>query len=124
MKTKRNTLTLTLTGLFANPNLLLRPGQYAKVRAILRIEKNALLVPQPAVTEMQGGFITSLRQQVLLTEAAEMLQKARTAALTGLPHELLLLDLYCALSPFDQIGGATTADDILNRIFSSFCIGK
>jgi tRNA modification GTPase len=37
---------------------------------------------------------------------------------------MLLLDLYGALSPFDAITGATTADDILNRIFSTFCIGK
>ena len=42
----------------------------------------------------------------------------------GLPHEMLLLDLYAALQPIDAITGATTADDILNRIFSSFCIGK
>ena len=35
-----------------------------------------------------------------------------------------LLDLYGALRPIDAITGATTADDILNRIFSTFCIGK
>jgi len=37
---------------------------------------------------------------------------------------LLLLDLYSALRPLDAITGATTADDILHRIFSQFCIGK
>jgi tRNA modification GTPase len=42
----------------------------------------------------------------------------------GIPHEMLLLDLYAALGPIDAITGATTADDILNRIFSTFCIGK
>ena len=73
---------------------------------------------------MQGGFITSVRQENLLSEAAEMLEKALAAAKLGLAHELLLLDLYCALQPFDAITGATTADDILNRIFSTFCIGK
>jgi tRNA modification GTPase len=35
-----------------------------------------------------------------------------------------MLDLYCALHPIDAITGATTADDILNRIFTTFCIGK
>jgi tRNA modification GTPase len=74
--------------------------------------------------EMQGGFITSLRQENLLREALAMLEKARGAALAGIPHELLMLDLYCALHPIDAITGKTTADDILNRIFSSFCIGK
>jgi tRNA modification GTPase len=74
--------------------------------------------------ETQGGFITSLRHENLLTEAAAMLEKARAAVTAGLPHELLLLDLYCALQPIDAITGVTTADDILNRIFSTFCIGK
>ena len=74
--------------------------------------------------EVQGGFVTSLRQENLLREALAMLEKARDAASANLPHELLLLDLYCALQPLDAITGATTADDILNRIFSTFCIGK
>ena len=74
--------------------------------------------------ETHGGFITSLRHENLLTEAAAMLDKARGATTAGLPHELLLLDLYCALQPIDAITGVTTADDILNRIFSTFCIGK
>ena len=74
--------------------------------------------------EIQGGFITSLRQEHLLRESLEMLEKARNAASSQLPHELLLLDLYCALQPLDAVTGATTADDILNRIFSTFCIGK
>ena len=40
------------------------------------------------------------------------------------PHEMVLLDLYSALRPLDEITGATTNDDILNLIFSRFCIGK
>jgi tRNA modification GTPase len=74
--------------------------------------------------EIQGGFITSVRQASLLQEALAMLEKARGAAEAKLPHELLMLDLYCALHPIDEITGATTADDILNRIFTTFCIGK
>jgi tRNA modification GTPase len=74
--------------------------------------------------EMQGGFITSLRQENLLSEALLMLEKAQSAAQSGIPHELLILDLYCALNPIDAITGATTADDILNHIFTTFCIGK
>ena len=49
---------------------------------------------------------------------------AREPSLNKIPHEMLLLDLYSALRPIDAITGATTADDILNRIFSTFCIGK
>ena len=74
--------------------------------------------------EQEGGFITSLRHEQLLQEAREALEQAATAAALGIPHEMLLLDLYAALRPIDGITGATTADDILNRIFSTFCIGK
>jgi tRNA modification GTPase len=74
--------------------------------------------------EQEGGFITSLRHEQLLRESKEALEQALTANGLGIPHEMLLLDLYAALRPIDAITGATTADDILNRIFSTFCIGK
>ncbi len=71
-----------------------------------------------------GGFLTSLRQKGLLDESLAQLARARAAIEAGLPHEMLLLDLYAALRAIDGVSGATTADDILNRIFSTFCIGK
>jgi tRNA modification GTPase len=74
--------------------------------------------------EQEAGFITSVRHEALLREALESLNAAREAVLNRIPHEMLLLDLYSALRPIDAITGATTADDILNRIFSTFCIGK
>jgi tRNA modification GTPase len=74
--------------------------------------------------EQETGFITSVRHERLLKESAEFLEKARAAVESSIPHEMLLLDLYAALRPLDAITGATTADDILNRIFSTFCIGK
>ena len=72
----------------------------------------------------EAGFITSLRHELLLKESVEALDRASEAAGFGLPHELLLLDCYASLRPLDALTGATTADDILNRIFSTFCIGK
>jgi tRNA modification GTPase len=77
-----------------------------------------------AAREQEAGFITSVRHEQLLRESAEALKQARAAIQFGIPHEMLLLDLYAALRPIDAITGATTADDILNRIFSTFCIGK
>jgi tRNA modification GTPase len=74
--------------------------------------------------EQETGFITSVRHERLLAESGDYLEKARGAVEDGIPHEMLLLDLYAALRPIDAITGATTADDILNRIFSTFCIGK
>lgn len=74
--------------------------------------------------QMEAGFITSLRHEQLLKESAEALDAARAAVTLSIPHEMVLLDLYAALRPLDAVTGATTADDILNRIFSTFCIGK
>jgi membrane fusion protein, multidrug efflux system len=48
--------TIAAVGLFPNPGNLLRPGQYAKVRAETGIDRGALLVPQRAVNELQGGY--------------------------------------------------------------------
>jgi membrane fusion protein (multidrug efflux system) len=48
--------TIQLTALFPNPDNMLRPGQYAKVRAVIGQDLGALLVPQAAVTEMQGSY--------------------------------------------------------------------
>jgi tRNA modification GTPase len=74
--------------------------------------------------EAGDGFITSLRQKSLLEEARVNLEQAHAAIAANIPHEMLLLDLYAALRGIDGVSGATTADDILNRIFSTFCIGK
>lgn len=76
------------------------------------------------ILEATDGFLTSLRQRDLLREAGEYLDRAEEAVAQRIPHEMLLLDLYGALRALDGITGATTADDILNRIFSTFCIGK
>jgi membrane fusion protein (multidrug efflux system) len=51
-----NTGAIQMTALFPNPGNILRPGQYAMVRAVIGEDKGALLVPQPAVTELQGGY--------------------------------------------------------------------
>jgi membrane fusion protein, multidrug efflux system len=48
--------TLRIQGIFPNPGNVLRPGQYARVRAITRTRADALLVPQNAVTELQGNY--------------------------------------------------------------------
>jgi len=47
---------IRIAGLFPNPGNVLRPGGYGKVRAVIRVEPDALLVPQRAVTELQGGY--------------------------------------------------------------------
>lgn len=89
----------------------------------LRRRLVALIAPD-GFAAPQAGLITSLRHELLLKESLESLQRTETALSFGLPHEMLLLDCYAALRPLDALTGATTADDILNHIFSTFCIGK
>jgi tRNA modification GTPase len=72
----------------------------------------------------EASFLTNVRHQKLVQNSITALDKAAAAVPQKTPHEMLLLDLYHALRLLDEITGATTADDILNLIFSSFCIGK
>ncbi len=48
--------TIRLVGAFPNPGNILRPGQYARIRALIEIQHGALLVPQRAVTQLQGSY--------------------------------------------------------------------
>ena len=48
--------TIRVAALFPNPNNLLRPGQFARVRAVTKMKEQAILIPQRAVTEMQGSY--------------------------------------------------------------------
>ena len=52
----QSTGSIQLAALFPNPGNVLRPGQFGKVRAVVSLRKGALLIPQPAVTELQGSF--------------------------------------------------------------------
>ena len=75
-------------------------------------------------THQESGFLTNVRHQKLVSDALAALDDATNAVAARVPHEMLLLDLYRALRPLDEITGVTTTDDILNLIFSTFCIGK
>ena len=74
--------------------------------------------------EVETGLMTNLRQQQAVSETLQALHAAEQAIDANVPHEMLLIDLHTALRSLDALTGATTADDILNLIFSTFCIGK
>ena len=74
--------------------------------------------------QIETGFLTNVRHQKLVSDSLAGLDAARRAVDARVPHEMLLLDLYNALRPLDEITGATTTDDVLNLIFGTFCIGK
>jgi membrane fusion protein (multidrug efflux system) len=48
--------TIQVRGEFPNPGNVLRPGQYARIRAVTESRKNALLIPQASVSELQGVY--------------------------------------------------------------------
>ena len=68
----------------------------------------------------EPGFITTLRHEQLLRECSEALAQARRDAAVGIPHEMLLLDLYAALGTLDAItarfgSAAITTGDISKK---------
>jgi tRNA modification GTPase len=85
-------------------------------------ERILLLATGGAAAE--PGMLTSLRHQQAIAAALAALADAAQANTADIPHEMILLDLYRALGALDSLTGQTTPDDILNLIFSTFCIGK
>ena len=82
------------------------------------------LVRGDSGVQQETGFLTNVRQHGAGSESVTALDAAAAAVPLNTPHEMVLLDLYNALHALDEITGATTADDILNLIFGTFCIGK
>jgi tRNA modification GTPase len=74
--------------------------------------------------QQESGFVTNLRQRKLVEESLTALSAAENAVRNRIPHEMLLMDLHSALESLDALTGQTTTEDILNLIFSTFCIGK
>lgn len=72
----------------------------------------------------ETALLTNLRQQQSVSAAIAALKTAKQAATATIPHEMILLDLYATLNSLDTLTGVTTSDDIINLIFSTFCIGK
>ena len=71
-----------------------------------------------------GSWITNARQAACLDRAAQHVERGGDAVTAGLPHEMVLLDLYAGLRELDALSGQTTVDDILEVIFATFCVGK
>jgi tRNA modification GTPase len=68
--------------------------------------------------------LTSARQNQALSRAIDGISAASTALTKHVPHEMILLDLYASLSALNEMTGEVVTEDILDKIFSSFCIGK
>ena len=96
-----------------------------KGEGIERLRQAILETAAPALAgNRESQFLTNIRQERLVQESLAALAAAGESLQAGVPHEMVLLDLYNALHPLDAITGETTVEDILTHIFSTFCIGK
>lgn len=84
--------------------------------------KIAVGVPKGDAAE--GTTVTSARHLSALTKAGESLKLAQSAFESGKTSEFISLDLRAALNALGEITGEITTDDIMNSVFSRFCIGK
>jgi tRNA modification GTPase len=69
-------------------------------------------------------MITNVRHQTALEHAESSLQQARDSIMEGMAAELVAIDVRSAADALGEITGAITTDEILEKIFSEFCIGK
>jgi RND family efflux transporter MFP subunit len=104
----QNTGAIQLAALFPNPENILRPGQYGKVRAVIRIQRNALLIPQAAVTELQGSYEVDVvgKDNRIAIRPVKVGDKAGTMwiVLDGLnPGERVVVEGQQALRPGMQV---------------------
>jgi len=97
----------------------------AKSRAGFESLRAAVLEPfANGNGESQGLLITNARHYDLLQRSVEAIESSLSLLRADASEELVLVGLHNALRSLGEITGETTADEILGRIFSTFCIGK
>ena len=75
-------------------------------------------------TLSDGAYVQNARQERLLREARQALAEAGEAAAALLPYDCIEIDVRNAIDLLGEITGDTVQDEIINEIFSRFCIGK
>mgnify|MGYP000933840256 FL=1 len=74
--------------------------------------------------EEESIIVLQLRQQELITKAKKHLQNAMQAMERGIPLDIVSIDLQLAVDTFHEMLGENIGGDLLDNIFSKFCIGK
>jgi tRNA modification GTPase len=89
----------------------------------LHEEIRAFLLSHKTETS-EDWMLTSERQHDAICKAVTALGAACQGLESQVPHEMILMDLYRALESLGELTGEVVTEDILDRIFSTFCIGK
>lgn len=71
-----------------------------------------------------GAYVQNIRHENLLREALTSVEDAMRAAVSMLPYDCIVIDLHKAIAAMGSITGDTLQDEIINEIFSKFCVGK
>jgi len=95
-------------------------GEGLKTLREIITDRVGLRIFEPA----QSVTITNVRHQEILLRCRDYLAKALESIESGTPPECVAVDLRGAADVLGEITGAITSDEVLNRIFSQFCIGK
>ena len=74
--------------------------------------------------EREGVVVTNLRHKIAIQNAKTSLDRALSALIENQPLEILALELRDSLDRLGEVVGVVTTEDILNKIFNNFCIGK
>jgi len=91
------------------------------------IEKLKEIIYDTFITEgvnISEFLLTSVRHKTLLENAMESLEKAHQSAEKKMSDEFIAMDMRTALNFLGEITGDVTTEEILDRIFSNFCVGK
>ena len=113
-----------LAGDFSGPEVDAAFVSALRGTGILELRERILRMMMESNPEEQTGVLTSLRHYDAVSVTYKAVAAAEGAVRDGIPHEMVLLDLYGALEGMDRLTGVTAGDEVLNRIFSTFCIGK
>jgi len=95
-----------------------------KNQGLSELKRSLLHNIQITDEELKSGILTNTRQISAVQNAADSVSKAITSIEKGMGYEFTAFDLKEASSHLEEIIGKVTSDDILNTIFSNFCIGK
>lgn len=88
------------------------------------LEEKVVELIETGIAPAEGPLVTRLRHEQALKKALEHVREAREACVQGIPEDIMAIDVREAWTSLGEITGETVSEEILDRIFADFCIGK